>query len=791
MASVIPGIDCPDPILPDDAQGIDRLAIDDATARIVVTFARRIGTGHDDLLRPTSYALTGGRRIFPHVRGVQRFDPPDTPFDLVDRRVALQLDTIGDFSIYTLTVSAAGVDPFFASRRLRFRLGCDDPFDCREPVPSPEPEPELPVAIDYLAKDYVSFRQALIDFIPTRMPGWTERSEADVGMMLVELFAHTADELSYRQDRVAQEAFLATALERRSVAGHLALIGYRLDEGAAAWTWLQFNATQLTTLSPERRLQVSARRLRDDEPEIIFETMTGASLDPDLNELHAYDWGNHGCCLPADAPGLAIRGRHERLTPGGWLLLEDPDPESERRDIVRITDVEFIAATARTPDLTAIRWSPETPLRHEHCITDASLVLRGNLVLATHGETVSDPIRDLSSDEAAAAQREAARLARRGRPAPRLRVRLTHGPLAHIDRSTLDLADAPASTEPPDELEDGPSSGSTLELEVAGDAWRQQPTLLGRGPQDRVFRVEVDDTGEATVVFGDGRLGAAPNVADPIEARYRVGGGVVGNVGADVLTVPIPASPGELGWLDPDHPVRNPLPAVGGRDRETRDHARRTGPASFLAPIVAVTVADYQAAATSLVVHGDAPIQRARATFRWTGSWLTVTVAVDRRGSDVVDAALRRALIAHLDRRRLAGYDLELVPAVYVPIDLVVEFCTADGFRAADVEESLLHALGSGVLPDGTRGLFHPDELSFGDRLFVSRIDAAIMRVPGVASAEIVRLARSHAPRAADETAANLRQGYLQVADDQIARLDNDRNFPENGTLRLVAKGAA
>ena len=31
---------------------------------------------------------------------------------------------------------------------------------------------ELPVAIDYLARDYSSFRQALLDFVPTRFPSW-------------------------------------------------------------------------------------------------------------------------------------------------------------------------------------------------------------------------------------------------------------------------------------------------------------------------------------------------------------------------------------------------------------------------------------------------------------------------------------------------------------------------------------------------------------------------------------------------------------------------------------------
>src|SRR4029077_14766282 len=95
--------------------------------------------------------------------------------------------------------------------KLRFRLACDQQIDCQTPALEPGRQPDVPVVVDYLAKDYSSFRQALLDYIPTRLPNWTERSEADIGMMLLELFALTADNLSYMQDRVANEAFLGTA----------------------------------------------------------------------------------------------------------------------------------------------------------------------------------------------------------------------------------------------------------------------------------------------------------------------------------------------------------------------------------------------------------------------------------------------------------------------------------------------------------------------------------------------------------------------------------------------------
>jgi len=86
--------------------------------------------------------------------------------------------------------------------------------------------------IDYLARDYASFRQALLDLIPSKLPEWSDRSEADFGVVLIELFAYMADILSYYQDRIANEAFLATAQERRSVIQHLRLIGYEMAPAA-------------------------------------------------------------------------------------------------------------------------------------------------------------------------------------------------------------------------------------------------------------------------------------------------------------------------------------------------------------------------------------------------------------------------------------------------------------------------------------------------------------------------------------------------------------------------------
>ena len=789
-----PTLECPEPILGETEQGIERVAVDDELAHLLVTFYRPLTPAQQlYLLQPRSYSLSGGRRLFPKVRTAALYNPPGTPPDLVDRRVLLQLTEIGDFSIYTLTVSGPQIDSFFASVKLRFRLACDDPFDCRPKPPGSQPAPQIPVLIDYLAKDYASFRQALLDFIPTRLPGWTERSEADIGMMLLELFAYTADQLSYMQDRVANEAFLTTASQRRSVAGHLALLGYQMDEGAAAYTWLQFHVREDVTIPAG--FQISNRPQRDDEPIILFETLASARLWANHNEMPLFTWGNEGCCLPKDELEALLDGEYSQLAAGDYLLFKYKEPRQEHqpghRDIVRLVAAPEILpadphSTPPTGKRTLVRWSPATPLQHDYCADN--VIVQGNLVVATHGETVHDELRKLSAAEKIALQGEQERR-RPGNRLPRQRLRLQSGPLAHLDPSTLALV-APvteaAASPPPATTERVARSVSTLAVEVEGEAWTQKQTLLESDGNDKVYRVEIDDQGEGVVVFGDGEMGRRPDERADVTATYRVGGGQIGNVAQETLTLAYESGGTAPSWLEA---VTNPLPAVGGRDLASREHARRLGPATFQQPLVAVTAADYQNAAQDFTLAGQRPVQRAKASFRWTGSWLTVTLVVDPRYTETISPELRQSLLAFLETRRLAGYDLNLLPAVYVPVEVVVEFCTEQGFQPFDVQERLQQTLSNGELPGGQKGFFHPDNFSFGDPLYVSSLYHAIMSVAGIESASILRLARLDAALPDADTQANLRQGFLPIGDDQILRLDNDRNFPENGVLTLQPKG--
>ncbi|HEX8696576.1 MAG TPA: baseplate J/gp47 family protein [Longimicrobium sp.] len=128
-------------------------------------------------------------------------------------------------------------------------------------------------ALDYLARDYDSLLRSMREMIPRKLPEWTEyESEADFGNVLLQLFAHMGDILSYYQDRVAGEAFLGTARTRRSVIQHLRLIGYRLATAAPASASLDiaFPATCEETVVL-RRGDAFATKSTRERPSVRFE----------------------------------------------------------------------------------------------------------------------------------------------------------------------------------------------------------------------------------------------------------------------------------------------------------------------------------------------------------------------------------------------------------------------------------------------------------------------------------------------------------------------------------------
>jgi predicted phage baseplate assembly protein len=279
------------------------------------------------------------------------------------------------------------------------------------------------------------------------------------------------------------------------------------------------------------------------------------------------------------------------------------------------------------------------------------------------------------------------------------------------------------------------------------------------------------------VRFGDGTMGKKPDSDKTFAAHYRVGNGTDGNIGVGALCHIVP----QVGGITGITRVYNPLPARGGVDMETNEEVRQFAPEAFRTQERAVTAEDY--AEVAMRYPG---IQKAVATFQWTGSWYTVFLVVDREAGKSVeeDPQFKEALYNHMEKYRMAGFDLELEDPVYVPLDIAVSVCVKPGYFKSDVEEALLKVFSNYEWEPGELGFFHPDNFTFAQPVYLSRIYESAVKVEGVSYVEIAKFERwGKGPN------NEIENGILTPGRAEIVRLDNDPNYPENGKIEFTMKG--
>jgi predicted phage baseplate assembly protein len=305
-----------------------------------------------------------------------------------------------------------------------------------------------------------------------------------------------------------------------------------------------------------------------------------------------------------------------------------------------------------------------------------------------------------------------------------------------------------------------------------GTVWTARRDLLNSSGDAEEFVVEIDNDGAAVIRFGDDTHGRRPEPGTAFFAHYRVGNGLAGNIGADSLKHIALNIPEILA-------MHNPLSAAGGQDPESLEDARPRAPVAYRVQERAVTPADY-----AEVTERYPDVQRAAATLRWTGSWHTVFLTVDQEGGAALTEKLETDIRNHVERYRMAGHDLEVDEPQFVSLEIDLHVCVgAEHFRG-DVERELYDIFSNRDLPDGRRGLFHPDNFTFGQPVYLSAIYAAAHQVMGVDSVEVRTFQRLGV---ADSTA--LESGRLDIDRLEIARLDNDRNFGERGQLTISLGG--
>ncbi|KFB75923.1 putative baseplate assembly protein [Candidatus Accumulibacter cognatus] len=697
----------------------------------------------------------------------------------------LQIAPVGDYSTYLLSTTSVGLgapdnalplamDPLLNALPFKFRPGCFNlnctPMEKGRPAPT---EPE----IDYLARDYDSFRHVLIAAMMRRVPGWSPSSEADLDQVLIDLVAADADEQADYHDRVMNERALATARKRVSLARHARLLDYHIHQGNQASTWLALEVAGMVDLPATGQDEFgvwSGRAWQDDDAVIFAMARDGGSWRQrcfaPLNRLRLYTWGKTVTALAtgsteadltaatpltqteAEALRDFFLGTHASQVPGPGaadvntavdqlLIQEALNPETgtangrriAQRQLLKLLPLHGPIARAEALQdpftgewLVRVRWRAEDALRQNFCfvcdcagqpVEDVSL-FHANLLRVTQGRpritTFRAPGQPLGgADERSFVASDSVSYEIVLRQAGSASP--PRGVLCPLPASPLAYrASAPGGETP---------TRTTAQVMVQGFAepWQEQSDLIESQRDDQHFIVETDELGGSSLRFGDGSNGAALPMGAFVQCRYRVGQGSQGNVGADSL----------VGFVDASGAVQrvwNPFDVTNGRDPEPAAEIVRRVPEAYRQhQLRAVTLDDYARRAEELpgVAH-------ARARYAWTGSWRCVQVAIDPAGGIVLAEPLRRALADHLDAVRLIGEDLEVGAARYVPLDIKLSLCAQPAYWPEDLRAALEEEFSDGWMRDGRHGFFHPDRWTFGQPLYASQLIGRALSVTGV-----------------------------------------------------------
>jgi hypothetical protein len=296
-----------------------------------------------------------------------------------------------------------------------------------------------------------------------------------------------------------------------------------------------------------------------------------------------------------------------------------------------------------------------------------------------------------------------------------------------LKQAPLTFTQAPTAT----------GSQSTLQASANGVAWTEVPTLYAQGPSQQVFATLNQPGGVAKVLFGDGVEGATlPSGRNNIQAKYRIGLGLAGNVGAGTITTLMDRPLGVSG-------VTNPQAATGGQDSQSVNDIRANAPLSVLTLGRAVSISDYQNFAGSF-----ASIAKASAIWIPSGPGRGVFLTVAAAGGAALapGSGTLGNLVTALQNHGNPLVPIHAVSFLETLFSISADICYDASYDSAVVKAAVIQALTDNY-SFAARG--------FGQGVSADEVAAFVQAVPGVVAVNVKTLAVGSTSQAGDITGGN------------------------------------
>ena len=284
-----------------------------------------------------------------------------------------------------------------------------------------------------------------------------------------------------------------------------------------------------------------------------------------------------------------------------------------------------------------------------------------------------------------------------------------------------------------------PRSGviEILGAEIDGHSWTVTETLADKSENDEVFTADIDAWRRAEISFGDGSTGRIPPEGGRITVRYRVGGGIAGNVAPDTITNIRDIATDKAGRKIPVR-VTNSAWASGGAEPESIESIKLWAPRFFETQSRCVTQQDYETFATNFsgickakaVVHersGEANIIRL----------YVLTYGSENNTVTTPNQTLKDNLLDYLNKYKMLTDWLEIEDGKIKSVDFSGTVTILEGFNKFSVLKNISDALNK---------FMNVDTRDMGESLRISDIYALIDNIEGVSFVELDTPAQTITP---------------------------------------------
>lgn len=452
--------------------------------------------------------------------------------------------------------------------------------------------------LDYTNKDYEGFRNLMIQNLGVKMPEYTDRSQTDAGIVILELLAQGLDILSYYQDGIANETLLSTAQLRDSVLKWCPILDY---------------VPKFATPSKIKQVFVLSSVSNSDTtiPKGTIVKTKGSSAEDTL-----YFETDSDLIIPAGKKG-------DEMSDGSYLYF----------------------------------------------------------VTATQGLTVYDEI--LGSSNGTADQS----------------FSLKYSPVI-VDSIKVYVNEG-----------DGPVE------------WSRVDNFVDSSPSSKHFRVSVNDNDEVSIIFGDGNFGKIPyTYNNGVYCTYRTGGGTVGNVGANKVTL----TDSSLSFIESTF---NPeVPIEYGVDKESLESIRMNAPVSSRTKWGALTYSDF-ADITKMNIDG---VKYAIST----GEGYDVTIYVILNNYSMLTTEMRNKILSLFSedgegRKIVSAGEITVSDPIKEELSLKADLVVKSTYIKSEVEKNV---------KDYITNFFAYGNYPFDTPLSFSSLSASVMGIDGVMSFKFTEL---------------------------------------------------